>query len=211
VLATHAEPHLGGRPDLLETLRQPIESGVVHVARVMRSVTFPARVMLVGAMNPCPCGNYMDPVKKCVCSPFKVQHYWSKLSGPLLDRIDLHIEVPRLKKEELISLPDGDTSKVIRGRVAAARKIQQARFMGSETLCNARMLPRQMREFCRLEAEAEEFLKGAILHLQLSGRAYDRILKVARTIADLDASEIILSRHIAEAAQYRAMIFKGGN
>jgi magnesium chelatase family protein len=196
--------------EVLEVLRQPLEDGKVTISRAHSTLTYPAQFMLVAAMNPCPCGNYMDPIKKCVCSPFKVQHYWSKLSGPLLDRIDLHIEVPRLKKEELISLPDGDTSKAIRSRVAAARKVQQERFEGSETLCNARMLPRQMKEFCRLEAEAEEFLKGAILHLQLSGRAYDRILKVARTIADLDASEIILSRHIAEAAQYRTMLFKGG-
>ena len=166
--------------------------------------------MLVAAMNPCPCGNYLDSVKTCVCSPYKVQHYWNKLSGPLLDRIDLHVEVPRLKKEELAAQPDGEPSKTIRERVAAARRVQQARFKDTETFCNARMTPKQMKAACVLDQEAETLLKSAILHLQLSGRAYDRILKVARTIADLDNSEAIQARHLAEATQYRNMDRKGG-
>ncbi|MDD5382551.1 MAG: ATP-binding protein, partial [Candidatus Margulisbacteria bacterium] len=194
----------------LEVLRQPLEDGKVTISRAHSTLTYPAQFMLVAAMNPCPCGNYMDPIKQCTCTPYKVQHYWGKLSGPLLDRIDLHIEVPRLKKEELAAQPDGEPSKAIRERVAAARRVQQERFKGSDTYCNARMTPRQMKEACRLEKEAQELLKSAILHLQLSGRAYDRILKVSRTIADLDGSAVIEARHVAEATQYRALDRRGG-
>lgn len=195
---------------VLEVLRQPLEDGQVTISRAHSTITYPAQFMLVAAMNPCPCGNYLDPVKSCVCSPFKIQNYWSKLSGPLLDRIDLHIEVQRLKKEELTSHPTGETSKEIRGRVAKARLAQQERFKGTETFCNARMSARQLKEFCRLEKEAEELLKSAIVHLHLSARAYDRILKVSRTIADLDGAETIQAHHIAEATQYRSMDRKGG-
>jgi len=196
--------------NVLEVLRQPLEDGKVTISRAHSTLTYPAQFMLVAAMNPCPCGNYMDPVKTCTCSPYTVQRYWGKLSGPLLDRIDLHVEVPRLKKEELAAQPDGEPSKMVRGRVAAARTIQQERFKGTEAFCNSRMTPRQMKEFCVLEKEGEELLKSAILHLQLSGRAYDRILKVARTIADLEGSENIQARHIAEATQYRTLDRKGG-
>jgi magnesium chelatase family protein len=196
--------------NVLEVLRQPLEDGKVTISRAHSTLTYPAQFMLVAAMNPCPCGNYMDPVKTCTCTPYKVQHYWSKLSGPLLDRIDLHVEVPRLKNEELAAQPDGEPSKVIRERVAKARQVQQERFKGTETFCNARMTPKQMKEFCVLDREAEGLLKSAILHLQLSGRAYDRIVKVSRTIADLDNSEAIQSRHIAEATQYRSLDKKGG-
>lgn len=189
--------------NVLEVLRQPLEDGQVTISRAHSTLTYPAQFMLVAAMNPCPCGNYLDPIKHCTCSPFKVQQYWSKLSGPLLDRIDLHVEVPRLKKEELAAQPDGEPSKEIRARVAAARLVQQERFQGSEAFCNARMSPRQMKDACVLDKEAEVLLKAAIMHLQLSGRAYDRILKVARTIADLDRSAAIQAKHIAEATQYR--------
>jgi magnesium chelatase family protein len=161
--------------------------------------------MLVAAMNPCPCGNYMDATKSCICPSFKVQRYWGKLSGPLLDRIDLHVEVPRLKKEELSSFPKGETSEVIRQRVIEARNIQIERFKAARVHCNARMLPKHVREFCRLDAEAENLLKSAVLHLKMSGRCYDRILKVSRTIADIEGSFDIKSAHIAEAIQYRAM------
>ena len=196
--------------NVLEVLRQPLEDGKVTISRAHSTLTYPAQFMLVAAMNPCPCGNYMDPVKNCSCLPHQVQRYWGRLSGPLLDRIDLHVEVPRLKKEELASRPDGEPSRVIRERVALARRLQQERFKGSETFCNARLTPRQIREACQLKADAEELLKSAILHLQLSARAYDRILKVARTIADLDGSERIEAKHIAEATQYRSLDRKGG-
>lgn len=190
---------------VLEVLRQPMEDGKVTISRAHSSLTYPAQFMLVAAMNPCPCGNYLDQMKTCSCSPLAVQRYWAKLSGPLLDRIDLHIEVPRLKKDELAGQPSGELSKSIRERVAGARALQRERFKGTEVFCNARMSPRQVKEYCGLEKEAEDLLKSAILHLQLSGRAYDRILKVSRTIADLDHSEIIRARHIAEATQYRTL------
>jgi magnesium chelatase family protein len=183
--------------NVLEVLRQPLEDSKVTISRAHSTLTYPAQFMLVAAMNPCPCGNYMDPVKPCS-------------SGPLLDRIDLHIEVPRLKKEELAGRPDGERSSVIRERVTRARRVQQERFNGSETHCNARLTPRQIREACQLKADAEELLKSAILHLQLSARAYDRIIKVARTIADLDGSGRIEARHVAEATQYRSLDRKGG-
>jgi magnesium chelatase family protein len=171
----------------------------------MSSVTFPAEFMLVAAMNPCPCGNYMDPTKTCTCPSFKVQRYWGKLSGPLLDRIDLHVEVPRLKKEELSSRSPGELSEVIRKRVSLARDRQIKRFEHTAVRCNARMLPKHTKEFCKLDDEAESLLKSAILQLKMSGRSYDRILKVSRTIADLDGSEMIKANHIAEAIQYRSM------
>ena len=196
--------------NVLEVLRQPLEDNLVTVSRALGSVTFPAEFMLVAAMNPCPCGNYLDPVKECLCPPWKIQRYWRKLSAPLLDRIDLQVEVPRLKKEELISQPTGEESKIIRKRVGRAREIQEERFKGTRIHCNARMLPKQVKEFCKLEKEAEELLKAAILQLKMSGRAYDRILKVSRTIADLEGSENIGARHIAEATQYRSLDRKGG-
>jgi len=196
--------------NVLEVLRQPLEDGKVTISRAHATLTYPAQFMLVAAMNPCPCGNYLDPVKVCTCSSFKVQRYWGKLSGPLLDRIDLHIEVPRLKKEELIHYPEGETSQEIRERVTKARELQRQRFQGSGTFCNARMTPKQIKEFCHLEGEAEALLKAAVLNLRLSARAYDRILKVSRTIADLDGSEKIRAEHVAEAAQYRSLDRKGG-
>jgi len=190
---------------VLEVLRQPLEDGVVTIARAMSSVTFPAEFMLVAAMNPCPCGNYMDPTKSCTCPSHKVQRYWGKLSGPLIDRIDLHVEVPRLKKEELSSKSPGEMSESIRERVSRARNIQIRRFASTQVRCNARMLPKHVKEFCKLDNEAESLLKSAILQLKMSGRAYDRILKVSRTIADLDGSEMIKANHIAEAIQYRSL------
>jgi magnesium chelatase family protein len=191
--------------DVLEVLRQPLEDGVVTIARALSSVTYPAEFMFVAAMNPCPCGNYMDQTKNCTCPPHKVQRYWSKLSGPLLDRIDLHVEVPRLKKEELSSHTPGEASEAVRKRVSAARDIQARRFSATHVRCNARMLPKHVKEFCKLANEAESLLKSAIIQLKMSGRAYDRILKVSRTIADLDSSETIKANHIAEAIQYRSL------
>ena len=194
---------------VLEVLRQPLEDGQVTISRAQATLTYPAAFMLVAAMNPCPCGNYLDPVKPCVCSPLKTQNYWAKLSGPLLDRIDLQVEIPRLSREELTAQPDGESSQVIRERVITARDRQKERFAGSSTFSNARMSSRQLREHCRLEKEAETLLKSAILHLGLSARSYDRILKVARTIADLDGAVAIRAEHIAEATQYRALDRKG--
>ncbi|OGC03559.1 hypothetical protein A2276_01440 [candidate division WOR-1 bacterium RIFOXYA12_FULL_43_27] len=195
---------------VLEVLRQPMEDGMVTISRAATSLTYPAEFMLVAAMNPCPCGNFGDPLKQCVCPPTRVQKYWQKLSGPLLDRIDLHIEVPRIKKDDLINKPQGESSKTIRERIKTARTIQEKRFKGSGVHSNARMLPAQTKKFCQMDKEAEGILKEAILHLKLSGRAYDRLLKVSRTIADLDGSEIILAKHIAEATQYRSLD-KGGD
>jgi magnesium chelatase family protein len=196
--------------NVLEVLRQPLEDGKVTISRAHSTLTYPAQFMLVAAMNPCPCGNYTDPSKTCSCTPYQVQKYWSKLSGPLLDRIDLHVEVPRLKKEELSLQSESEPSKMIRQRVAEARRIQQARFKGTEVFCNARMTARQIKEHCRLDDEAENLLKSAILHLRLSARAYDRILKVSRTIADLEGSQNIQARHIAESTQYRSLDRKEG-
>jgi len=160
---------------------------------------------MVAAMNPCPCGNYLSRAKPCVCAPFQIQRYWNKLSSPLLDRIDLHVEVPSLTQEELSTYEPGESSAAIRKRISLARERQLKRFTGSPTFCNARMTPKQIREFCRLESEGEALLKAAILHLRLSARAYDRILKVSRTIADLEGSELIQAKHIAEATQYRSL------
>jgi magnesium chelatase family protein len=191
--------------NVLEVLRQPLEDGMVTISRALTSVTFPAEFMLVAAMNPCPCGNYMDPVKECTCPPFKVQRYWGKLSGPLLDRIDLHVEVPRLKETELSTEQPGETSGSIRKRVMAARMVQEDRFRGTKIHCNARMLPKHTKEFCTLDRESEQLLKAAILQLKMSARTYDRVLKVSRTIADLEGSADIRAKHIAEATQYRSL------
>ncbi len=195
---------------VLEVLRQPLEDGMVTISRAHSSLTYPAQFMLLAAMNPCPCGRLYDTDKPCNCSPLQVQKYWKRLSEPLLDRIDIQLEVPRLKTNELADLPAGESSKAIRERVGRARKIAQRRLAGSGAYCNARMSPRQIKEFCRLDKEAENLLKAAIIHLKLSGRAYDKLLKLSRTIADLDGEEIIQAKHIAEATQYRSMDRKGG-
>ena len=191
--------------DVLEVLRQPIEDGVVTISRALTSITYPAGFMMVAAMNPCPCGHFSDPLRECACTPFQIQRYWSKLSGPLLDRIDLHVDVPRLKQEELTKRPAGETSREIRKRVTLAREAQRGRFQEENIFSNAEMGVRQIKKFCRLEKEAEELLKTAILKLKMSARAYDRILKVSRTIADLEGEETIKASHIAEATQYRAL------
>jgi magnesium chelatase family protein len=166
--------------------------------------------MLVASMNPCPCGRLYDSFRNCVCTPYQVQNYWRKLSGPLLDRIDLQLEVPRLKPEELSKIPGGETSRQIRSRVISSTRLQQRRFAGSKIFSNAHMTPKQIKEFCVLEKEAEILLKSAIVHFKLSARAYDKVLKVARTIADLEGAEIIKAQHIAEATQYRSLDNKGG-
>ena len=192
--------------NVLEVLRQPLEEGRVTINRSRGSVVFPASFMLVCAMNPCPCGYYTDPSKDCTCQGGDIQRYLSKISGPLLDRIDLHIEVAAVKYSELSSREPGETSERIRARVTAARERQSARFRDRKGLyANAGMQTGEIRRYCRLDGEGEELLKTAITKIGLSARAYDRILKVGRTIADLAASDAIRPAHVAEAIQYRGL------
>jgi len=193
------------RRDVLEVLRQPLEDGVVTIARAASSLTYPARFTLVAAMNPCPCGYYGDSGRECSCSSGQIRRYLMRISGPLLDRIDIHIEVPRLRQEELVEAPLGEPSAAIRARVMRARARQQERFAGRGFFCNAHMRPKDLRAFCPVEEEARNLLRTAIAQLSLSGRAYDRILKLARTIADLEGQEEIQVPHVAEAIQYRSL------
>ena len=189
--------------NVLEVLRQPLEDGVVHITRAQTSIKYPADFTLLAAMNPCPCGHYGDSGKECTCSPFQIQRYWSKLSGPLLDRIDMQINVPRLNEEELLSQSEAESSKSIRERVIKARNIQIERFKDENIVCNSQMLPKQIKRYCEIDDTTKMVLKNAITKFNLSGRAYDRILKLSRTIADLDNSEKIETKHILESIQYR--------
>ena len=173
------------------------------ISRAQGSVSFPAKFMLVGAMNPCPCGYHGDPTRECGCSPGAVARYQKRLSGPLLDRIDVHVEVPRVAYDKLAGETHGETSAAIRARVQAARVRQATRLVGTGLLCNAEMGPKEVRAYCSVVEEAQGLLKAAMARLQLSARAYHRVLKLARTIADLAASERIGAPHLAEALQYR--------
>lgn len=193
--------------NVLEVLRQPLEDGEVTISRALTSITYPAQFMLVAAMNPCPCGNYGSGLNDCICQQNKISSYINKISGPLLDRIDIHVEVPRLKKEDILSQKEGESSVEIRKRVTSAKEIQRKRFCGSKISSNSKMPPRYIKKYCILEKSAQEVLKSAVSKLNLSGRAYDRILKISRTIADLDSSEMILSKHLLEAVQYKAPAF----
>ena len=193
------------RRNVLEVLRLPMEDGSVTVARVANTVTYPAKFMLVGAMNPCPCGHFTDPKRECHCSPFKIQNYLSKISGPLLDRIDIHLEVPRLKYEHLTDKRRGEPSEEIRKRVDAAKAVQKGRYEADGVLFNAHLESKELERYCVLDKEAEELLKLAILELGISARAYDKILKVSRTIADLDGKDIIEAHHVSEAISYRSL------
>lgn len=189
---------------VLEVLRQPLEDKVVTISRAQGSVTFPANFMLVAAMNPCPCGYYGDPVKQCTCTPSTIMRYQKRISGPLLDRLDIFVEVPRIDYEKLADERQGESSQQVRERVESARHIQQKRFKGTKLLCNAEMTPVEVRAFCQIESEAQSLLRAAMNQLSLSARAFHRILKLARTIADLAGAETIATAHLAEALQYRS-------
>ena len=194
-------PEFGHR--VLEVLRQPLEDKVVTISRAQGSVTFPANFMLVVAMNPCPCGYYGDPVRACTCSSAAVTRYRKRISGPLLDRFDIYLEVPRVEYEKLAADRVGEPSAQVRERVTAAREQQRERLAEWGLLTNADMGPAAVRRFCALDEAGQHLLRSAMQQLGLSARAYHRVLKVARTIADLAASETIRPEHLAEALQYR--------
>jgi magnesium chelatase family protein len=193
------------RRDALEILRQPLEDNKITVSRIKNALTFPASFMLIAAMNPCPCGNFGNPNKECVCSFIQIRRYLSKISGPLLDRIDIHISMPAVNIEELTDWArNGEASKTIRDRVIAAREIQTERFKETKIFSNSQMNAQEIKKFCAIDQKTSQMLKEIAVKLKLSARAFDRVLKVSRTIADLDKSENIKASHISEAAQYRA-------
>lgn len=210
-LAHHGVLFLDELPEfdraVLEVMRQPLEEGAVTIARAIGSVRYPARFMLVASMNPCPCGHAGDPRKECVCSPGQIQRYLGKISGPLLDRIDLHVEVTPVPFEDLQSERKEEPSRAVRARIEAARERQAERLGKSngQTFCNAQMTSPQVRQHAELDDAGRQLLKTAIERLGLSARAHDRILKVSRTIADLAGSEDVRSEHLAEAIQYRSL------
>ncbi|MEE1218790.1 MAG: YifB family Mg chelatase-like AAA ATPase [Ruminococcus sp.] len=189
----------------LEVLRQPIEDSVITISRSGQACTYPCSIMVIAAMNPCPCGYYGDSTHKCTCNDNKISRYLSKISGPLLDRFDIHVEVPPVKFDELRDTEQTESSAEIKKRVDAAREIQRERFKGSSTFCNARINAEQFEKFCIIDDKAEKTLKKAFDSMGLTARAYNRVLKVARTIADLEQSEIIKCDHILEAVQYRSL------
>jgi len=190
----------------LEVMRQPLEDGKVTISRAAGSLTFPSEFMLVAAMNPCPCGHYGDLRRECRCAPTQVQKYRNRLSGPLMDRIDIHVEVPAMELKDMTATSLEESSASIRERVTLARFMQLKRFSDETRInCNARMTTRLLRKHCPLDTDSMELLKHAVTNLSLSARAYDRILKVARTIADLAGARSIQVDHLAEAVQYRAL------
>ncbi len=188
----------------LETLRQPLEDGIVTITRAAGSLTLPSRFMLICAMNPCRCGWYAHPDRRCTCSEAQVQHYMRRISGPLLDRIDMHITVPSVDYEAMRRREAAESSAQVRKRVNAAREIQKKRYAGTEVTCNAYMTPAMIGAYCALDDKGEKLMKGAFDRLGLTGRSHDRILRMARTIADLEGSEQIEAAHLAEAIQYRS-------
>ncbi len=190
---------------VLETIRQPLEDSKITISRAMASLEFPANIMLVAAMNPCPCGYFTDPKRSCKCSPNQVQKYLSKISGPLIDRIDIHVEVPAVEYEKLRSKSQGTDSATMQASVIAARKKQSQRFANSPNRTNSEMTSRQVQNHCQLCEQGSAFLKQAVYELGLSARAYDKVLKVSRTIADIENHEEIQAEHVAEAIQYRRL------
>ncbi len=190
----------------LEVLRQPMEDRVVTISRAQGSITFPANFMLVGAMNPCPCGYYGDLLKECRCSSGDVTRYQKRISGPLLDRIDIFVDVPRLEYEKLADSQPAEGSQEVRARVERARQVQRQRFSNTRLVCNSDMTPVEIREFCPVEPSAQGLLKVAVKQMSLSARAFHRVLKLGRTIADIDGVPIIGAHHIAEALQYRPRV-----
>jgi magnesium chelatase family protein len=191
---------------VLEVMRQPLEEKRITVSRAKFSVEYPASFMLIAAMNPCPCGYYNHPEKECVCAPGVVQRYLNKISGPLLDRIDIHVEVTPVAFGELTKERVSEKSGLVRERVMKAREIQEKRFEKIENLhCNAQMTAKKIQEICKINDSGRQLLKTAMERLGLSARAFDSILKVSRTIADLDGSEEIQNQHLAEAIQYRSL------
>ena len=208
-LAHHGVLFLDELPEFnrstLEVMRQPLEDQCVTISRAVGSVTFPAKVMLVAAMNPCPCGFRGDPKRHCSCNPMQVEKYLTRISGPLLDRIDIHIEVPPVPFRELSNDKQGTDSGTIREKVIEARVVQKKRFDGDPLAFNGRMTPRQIRKHCKLDGPAESLLKTAMEEMGLSARAHDKILRVSRTIADLDRSEAITQGHVSEAINYRTL------
>lgn len=191
--------------NVLEVLRQPLEDGRVTISRAAMSVTFPSMFMLATAMNPCPCGFFNDPTRECKCNSIQIQRYISKISGPLLDRIDIHIDVPAVKFKELASDIPSESSAEIRTRVVRARRVQLERFSDEKMFCNAQMSPRLIRKYCVVDSASKALLENAITRLGLSARAYDRILKVSRTLADMEGKETIEPNHVSEAIQYRTL------
>lgn len=191
---------------VLETLRQPLEDGIVTISRAQGTITFPARFTLVASQNPCPCGYASDPERTCSCSPIMIARYQKKISGPLLDRIDLHVEVPRVKFDKLSADELAEPSEKVRARVEAARERQTYRFKNSSLTTNCEMKNKDIREYCKLNEESIDLLRQAVTHLHLSARSYHRIIKLARTIADLEAKDTIQTEHVAEALQYRAKV-----
>jgi len=214
-LATHGVLFLDELPeyrrDVLEALRQPLEDRIVTVSRIRASITYPAKFQLVAAANPCYCGFFGDRLRECICTPYQVNKYRSKISGPLLDRLDLHVEVPRLTYQEMEGEKSGESAEIVRQRVWAARGRQLARFEGLGINCNAEMGLAELQKFCSLQREARLLLKEAYMSLALSARAHDRIIKIARTIADISGSEQIKAEHLAEAIQYRGFEQKDTN
>lgn len=208
-LAHHGVLFLDELPEFkrsaLEVLRQPLEDGVVSISRSAGKITLPCAFMLVAAMNPCPCGYLGDTQHTCRCTPTQVQRYRARISGPLLDRIDIHVEAPAVSVSELRHAAPGESSAVLRDRIAGARQLQQSRFSDGRISCNARMGHREVRQVCAIDRELGDLLERAMNQLSLSARAYDRILKVARTIADLAGAESIAAPHLLEAIQYRSL------
>lgn len=208
-LAHHGVLFLDELPEfkrnVLEVLRQPLEDGKVTITRASGSLTYPAQFMLVSAMNPCPCGYFTDPARECRCSPIQIQRYRSKISGPLLDRIDIHMEVPAVKFKELSGEGIAESSNIVRQRVEKAREIQKERLKSKGLFANGQMGLKDIRKYCGVNSQGRDLLKMAMTELGMSARAYDRILKVARTIADLAQSETIEAHHISESIQYRSL------